>query len=304
VRLARLAAPLVTAALLGSCIFGPDATKPSPTPSPSPTASPAPTRPRLELSTFQYALQTKGRLRVAIRASGPPMMELRPGNLYEGFEADLARELAKAIFGTTDDPNTHIEWVPVDTATRISALTANQADVTLAALAITDDNKKLIDLSDTYLHTGQRLLIKKTNAQIKEVVDVTSGDQTVCAVKGSPAEQNLKKVTNDRAKTLPLDTLEFCMQALLSGAADALTADELVLMGLAFKEPTLKLVGKPFSDERLGIGIKKNVSADRQGFLEFVNTALLKVVADRTWARLYEKNVSPLSGDTKQIPTD
>jgi ABC-type amino acid transport substrate-binding protein len=303
VRLVRVAAPLVAAVLLSSCIFGPDATRPSPSPSSSPTASVA-TRPRLELSTFQYSLQTKGRIRVAVRASGPPMMDLRSGNRYEGFEAALARELAKAIWGATDDPNTHIEWISADSSTRVSALTSNQADIAIAALAITDENKKVIDLSDTYLRTGQRLLIKKANTQIKEVVDVTSGDQTVCAVRGSAAEQNLKKATSDRAKVLSLDTVEFCMQALTSGAADAFTADELVLMGLAFNEPSLKLVGKPFSDERLGIGMKKNVGADRQGFLEFVNTALLKIVADRTWGRLYEKEVSPLSGETKQLPTD
>jgi ABC-type amino acid transport substrate-binding protein len=46
------------------------------------------------------------------------------------------------------------------------------------------------------------------------------------------------------------------------------------------------------------------VSADRQGFKEFVNTALLKIVADRTWARLFEKHITPWTGEKKQLPTD
>ena len=50
--------------------------------------------------------------------------------------------------------------------------------------------------------------------------------------------------------------------------------------------------------------IKKSANADRQGFREFVNGALLRIVADRTWARLYANYLLPVSGLAKQIPTD
>jgi glutamate transport system substrate-binding protein len=146
--------------------------------------------------------------------------------------------------------------------------------------------------------------VKKTNDQIKELADVLAGDETVCAIKGSVAEANLKRVTNERAKVLALDTLEFCLQALGSGAADAVTSDELTLFGVVFKDPNVKVVGKAFTDERLGIGIKKNVSADRQDFREFLNTVLLHIVADRTWAKLYEKHLTPFTGLKNQLPTD
>jgi ABC-type amino acid transport substrate-binding protein len=186
----------------------------------------------------------------------------------------------------------------------MTALTSNQADIVLAGIFVNDANRAVIDLSDAYYKDGQRLLVKKTNDQIKELVDVTSGDQTVTVVKGSMWEFSLRKVTGDRAKILSLDTLAFCMQALLSGAADALTQDEAGLVGLAMTDPTVKIVGKQFTDEPLGIGIKQNVSADRQGFREFVNTALLKIVADRTWAKLFENYVTPVTGEKKQLPTD
>jgi ABC-type amino acid transport substrate-binding protein len=298
----RLAALLIAATLISSCDLFAGVPKPSPSAQASATAS-ASTRPRLELSTFQYALQTKGKIRIAVK-DGDPLMIKRASGTYEGFEADLARELARAIWGQKDDPNAHIEWISVDTSTRVATLTSNQADITIAQLVTTDDLKKTIDLSDTYLKTGDRFVVKKTNDQIKETADVASGDQTVCAVKGSPAEQDLRRITNDRAKILVLDTVDFCLQALASGAADAFTADELTLMGLVSKDANLKIVAKPYTEDRLAFGIKKNVNADRQGFLEFVNGALLRIVADRTWARLYEKDVLPLSGLPKQIPTD
>lgn len=301
-RYARTLVTVLAAVLMGSCIFGPDTIKPSP--SPSPTISAGPTRPKLELSTYQYALQAKGKIRVGIRDSGPPMSTRNASGKYDGFEADLARELAKAIWGAADDPDAHIEWVSVDATTRIGALAGDQTDVTIAGLVTSDDTRMAIDLSDTYLKTGQRLLVKRTNDEIKEVADVASGEQTVCAVKGSAADSNLRTVTNDRAKILELDTLEFCLQALASGAADAVTDDELVLYGLAFKDPTTKVVARPFGDDRLALGLKKNVNAGRPGFLDFVNGVLLTIVADRTWAKLYEKDIAPLSGVKKQLPTD
>jgi ABC-type amino acid transport substrate-binding protein len=298
-RLARIVLPIIAAVLVSSCIFGPNTTQPTPAPS----TSASPSRPRLELSTYQYALQTRGKIRVGVRDSSAPYSARTTGG-YQGFEPDIAREIARAIWGPSEDPDMHIEWVPVDGSTRISALASNQADLVVAGLLISDDNRKVIDLSDTYYKDGQRLLVKKTNEQIKELVDVTTGDQTVTVVKGSAWEQNIRRVTNGGAKVLPLDTIEFCMQALISGAADALTQDEATLVGLAAKEQTVKIVGKPFSDDQFGIGIKQNVSADRQGLREFVNGVLLKVVADRTWAKLYERHLAPITAEKKQLPTD
>ncbi len=174
----------------------------------------------------------------------------------------------------------------------------------MAGLIIAVIDLAPFDFTDAYYTDGQRLLVKKTNDQIKELVDVAAGDQTVAAVKDSRWEQNLRQVTNDRAKVLSLETVAFCVQALASGAADAFTQDEATLVGLALKDPTLKIVAKQFSVERLAIGVKKNVGADRQGFREFLNTALLKIVADRTWARIYDKWVGPITGEKKQLPTD
>ena len=301
-RQARGTALLIAAVILASCI--PQQTTPSPTPSATPTASAAPTRPRLELSTFQYALQTKGKIRVGLRDASAPYASRAASGRYDGFEADIAREIARAIWGTHEDPDSHIEWISIDSSTRVSALTSDQADIVLAAITIDDATANVIDLSDPYYKDGQRLLVKKTNEDIKELVDAASGEETVSAVKGSVWEANLKRITNDRAKILPLDSVEFCIQALKSGAADAYTQDEAALVSLATKDPDLKIVAKQFTEERFGIGIKKNVSAGRQGFREFVNGALLKIVADRTWAALFEKYVTPVTGEKKQLPTD
>jgi len=299
----RVAAALLAASLLASC--QPE----SVTPSPSPTVSATPSRPRFELSTYPYTLQTRGKIRVAIRSGVAPMSDAPvSGNTIgkaQGFEPDLAREIAKAIFGTSDDPDGHIVWISVDTLTRETAVVSDQADISIGGVPITDDNVKVMDLSDPYFTVGQRLMVKKANDQIKEIADVATGEQTVCAVTDSKSAAELKKITNNGAKIIELGTTEFCMQALMSGAADAIVNDEVTLLSLIRKAPNdLKLVGRPFATTQLGIGMKKNAAGDRQGFREFVNTALLTIVASRTWAKIYEMDITPSSGDKKQLPTD
>jgi ABC-type amino acid transport substrate-binding protein len=75
-------------------------------------------------------------------------------------------------------------------------------------------------------------------------------------------------------------------------------------LNIVYRDPDVKLVAKPFTDGQLGIGMKLNTANDRTGFRDFINTSLLTIVANRTWAKIYERWLTPLTGDKKQIPTD
>jgi len=200
---------------------------------------------------------------------------------------------------TQDDIDKFIEWVPVVSATRIPSLTDNKADVIIKTFTITEERKTQIDFSDVYFVTGQRILVKKSNDTIKEAADL--GAKTVCAQRGSTSEQNITKA-NPAAKVLLLDSYPACLLALQQGQADAVSTDETILFGLVKVDPNTKIVGKPFSDEPYGIGVKKNQNGDRQGFVPFVNTWLAGMIQDGTWGKLYEKHITPVSGDKKTSP--
>src|SRR6266508_4634413 len=91
------------------------------TPSPSAAASASTsTRPKFDLATYQYAIQTKGKIRIASQEQNPPFSVKNPATgKWDGFDVAVARELAKSIFGPSDDPDKYIEWVAVESATRI-----------------------------------------------------------------------------------------------------------------------------------------------------------------------------------------
>jgi putative glutamine transport system substrate-binding protein len=271
----------------------------------SPTAAPSatPSKPKFELASFMYSMQTKGKIRIGTQEDNFPFSVKNPAtSKWEGFDVEIGRELAKAIWGsgTADEIESHIEWVAVTSATRIPSLTDNKADVIIKTFTINEDRKKQIDFSDVYFSTGQRILVKSSNTTIKEAADLAG--KNVCAQKGSTSEQNISKATNNAAKLLLLDSYPACLIALQQGQADAVSTDETILFGLVKQDPSTKIVGKYFSDEPYGIGVKKDAANDRNGFVPFLNTWLAAIIKDGTWAKIYEKHITPVSGDKKQAP--
>jgi ABC-type amino acid transport substrate-binding protein len=245
-----------------------------------------------------YALQTKGKIRIGTLDNAAPFSSRDAGGRYSGFEPDLGRELAKAIFGPRQDIDTVIEWVSVDASTGLSALTSAQADVVIAHLPIGDERSAAIDLSDTYFVTGERILIRSTNDEIKDLADLDT--KTVCVQSGSGVDAHVE-VANESARTLALDTYSSCVGALQQGQVDAIAADEVTLWRLIAQDPNTKIVGHAVVEQRYGIGTKKNTS-DRQGFLPFLNTWLAGAIGDGTWGRLYANDIAPASKETKTKP--
>ncbi len=272
------------------------------TPSPTGAATQTATRPKLDLSTYQYSLQVKGKIRIGTEENNPPFSVKNPATgKYDGFDVAIGREVAKAIFGASDDPDKYIEYVSVVSATRIPSLTDNKADVIIKTFTINEDRKKQIDFSDVYFRTGQRILVKKDNTTIKEVADLAG--KTVCAQRGSTSERNVS-TAQPQARPLLLDSYPACLLALQQGQADAVSTDETILFGLVKQDANTKIVGKYFSTEPYGIGVKKSVGGDRTGFVDFLSRTLVTLITNGTWAKYYEQYITPVSGDKKRTPDD
>jgi ABC-type amino acid transport substrate-binding protein len=262
------------------------------------TPAPAPT---FDAASYMNSIQVRGKLRIGTQEDNTPFSVKNPvTGKWEGFDADVGRDLAKAIFGAKEDIDTVIEWVPVTSATRIPTLNENKSDVIIKTFTITEERKTQIDFSDVYFKTGQRILVKKSNDTIKEVADLAG--KTFCAQRGSTSEQNVLKATPS-ARLLPLGSYPECLLALQQGQAEAVSTDETILFGLVKQDPNTKIVGRYFSEEPYGIGVKKSLNADRQGFVPFLNTWIAAMIKDGTWGKLYEKYITPVSGDKKTTPT-
>jgi len=244
-----------------------------------------------------YALQTRNKVRIGV-FDGAPFATRDPSGRYSGFEADLGREIAKAIFGPLQNIDSVIEWISVDRSTAVSALTSNQADVTIAQIVATEERAAVIDLTDPYFVTGERILVRAAEDEIKDLPNLDT--KTVCVQSGSGVADHVD-AANPVARTLELDTYASCVTALKAGQVDAIGAHEALLWTLARDNPDAKLVGGFLTTERYAIGVKKD-NADRNAFLAFLNTWLAGAIRDGTWGRLYMQHITPLSKETKTTP--
>lgn len=295
----RITALTAAFAMLASACGGGAAPAPQPSPTgPAATASPAAAMPEFGVSTFMYALQTKGKIRIATQEDNPPFSRKDPAtSTWQGFDVDFAKEVAKGVFGNSADLTKVIEWVPVTSATRIPVLQENKADVVIKTFTVNEDRKKQIDFSSTYFFTGQRVLVKKDNTTITKVADLA--EKTVCTQRGSTSEKNIT-TASPKAKLLQLDSYPACLLALQQGSADAVSTDETILFGLVGQDPNTKIVGPYFSNEPYGIGIAKN----KTGMDVFLNSLIVKMIEDGRWATLYKTHITPVSGDVKTSPHD
>lgn len=196
----------------------------------------------------------------------------------EGFDIDMAKALAKKIFGD----ESKLELKEVTSKTRIPMLNQGEIDIIIATMTINEERKKQVDFTDVYFKAGQSLLVKKGSA-IKSVTDLKKGNK-VLAVKGATSGANVKAKSPD-VTVLEFDNYQDAFTALKAGQGDALTTDNAILYGMVKQDPNFEVVGGTFTDEPYGMAIKKGDAE----FVKYVNTFLSDMKASGEYDKLYEQ---------------
>jgi glutamate transport system substrate-binding protein len=214
-----------------------------------------------------------------------PGLGLKEGSKNTGFDVDVAKYVAKEL-GFSEDK---IEFKESPSAQRETLLSNGQVKMILATYSITDTRKEKVSFAGPYLVAGQDLLVK-SDSTITGPDDLNG--KKLCSVTGSTSAQ---KVADKYAKTVQLqkyDTYSKCVEALSAGAIDAVTTDNTILAGFAAQQANagkFKVVGKTFSTERYGVGLKKG---DTETCTK-VNTALKKMVDSGDWQKAFDANIGP-----------
>jgi glutamate transport system substrate-binding protein len=215
-----------------------------------------------------------------------PGLGLKEGSNYTGLDVDVAKYVGNELGFSADN----VEFKEAPSAQRESLLANGQVKMILATYSITDTRKEKVSFAGPYLVAGQDLLVRADNTDITGP-DALNGKK-LCSVTGSTSAQ---KVKDKFAKTVQLqeyDTYSKCVEALGAGAIDAVTTDNTILAGYAAQaanQGKFKVVGKTFSEERYGVGLKKG---DTDTCTK-VNTALKKMVDSGEWQKAFDKNIGP-----------
>ncbi len=225
------------------------------------------------------------KLVIGIKFDQPGLGLKKPDGTYAGFDVDVAKYIAKQL-GVEESG---ITWKEAQSAQREDLIKKGEVDFIVATYSITDKRKNDVSFGGPYFVAHQDLLVRSDNTDITGPESLT-GNKKLCSVKGSTPAQNVKTKYAKEVQLQEVGKYTDCVTALLNGTVDAMTTDDVILAGYAAQQPgKLKLVGKGFTDENYGVGLKKD-DADGKAA---INKAIQAMEQDGSWEKALQANVGP-----------
>lgn len=268
----------------------------TPAASNTPAAVKAPT---FAAGTTMARIQKQGYVTIGTKYDQPLFGIKDPASgRLTGFDTDIAREIARGIFGNIANIDSKIRWVEAVTKNREVFLQEGKIDFMSGTYSITDARKQVVDFAGPYYQTGEDAMILATDNTIKSVTDLNG--KKACSAQGSTSIDSVKKQAPQVDLSLTFDTYTKCAQALADGRVQAVATDEGILAGLVIQSKgKFKLMGNKFTTEDYGIGVKKGDTA----FRTFINDVLDKIAQNGTWTKLFTANFSVLKVKVPTPPT-
>jgi polar amino acid transport system substrate-binding protein len=200
----------------------------------------------------------------------------------EGFDIDMIRAVAQAIFGNPDK----VEFKAISDAQRIPAITSGSVDIVAHTMTITCQRLTQVDFSSVYFDAHQRVLIPDNSTAAGGLANL--GGQRVCATQGSDSVSTIEDYpTHPKVVQVPFWT--DCLVLLQQDQVAAISTDDAILYGLAAQDPFTKVVGPNLEDEPYGLAM----SRQHPDFVRFVNAVLAREESDGAWEKSYQHWVSP-----------
>jgi glutamate transport system substrate-binding protein len=211
----------------------------------------------------------------------------------EGFDV----EIAKLIAGEMGIPADKVNFIEAVSANREPFIQQGKVDFVVATYTINDKRKEVVDFAGPYYVAGQDIMVAKGNPESIAGPDDLAGKK-VCSVTGSTPAENIR--TNyPEAQLTEFDVYSKCAEALKNGQVQAVTTDNVILLGLISQDPeAFELVGKPFTEEPYGIGLKKG---DDQ-FRTFINDTLQKAFDDGRWLAAWDATAGKVATEQPTPP--
>ncbi len=254
--------------------------------------------PEFEAGTTMAALQQKGKIVVGTKFDQPLFGLKNPvTNEVEGFDVEMAKIIAAGIFGgTPDEAKSKIEFVETVSKNREPFIQEGKVDFVVATYTINDKRKEVIDFAGPYYIAGQDIMVKTDNTDIKSVTDLNG--KKVCSVTGSTSIKNVQEKAPQADISTSFDKYSLCAEALADGRVEAVTTDDIILLGLIKDNPgKFKLVKSTFTTEPYGVGVKKGDDA----FRNFINDTIAAAYKSGAWKKAFDSTVGQ-SGEKAPTP--
>ncbi|MCB1027406.1 MAG: glutamate ABC transporter substrate-binding protein [Microthrixaceae bacterium] len=206
-----------------------------------------------------------------------PLFGVSTPDGVEGFDA----EIAKAIGEKLDRP---VEFQEAVSANRETFLENGTVDMVVATYTINDERDEVVDFAGPYYVAGQDIMVPSGNPKnITSIDDLNSGDVKTCTVEGSTSLDNLNEMAPD-ADVTTFDAYSKCADAMGQDRVDAVTTDNVILLGLVDESGgDYELVDNPFTEEPYGIGVPEGSELRCE-----INEILQGMYDDGSWVKAWD----------------
>ncbi|WP_433194157.1 glutamate ABC transporter substrate-binding protein [Nocardia sp. CA-107356] len=221
---------------------------------------------------------------IGIKFDQPGLSVMGEDGVPYGFDVDTATYIAKYLGVEAE----RISWREAPSNRREELLERGEVDFVVASYSITADRQKAVSFAGPYLLAGQDLLVRRDEAGIDrpEALD----GRTICTGEGSTSADKIKRDFATDVLVTVEETYSICVDELRAGEIDAVSTDDVILAGFAAQHPDeLRVVGRPFTRERYGVGVKKgDIGLQRR-----ITHAIQAMIADGAWDRAVATNIEP-----------
>lgn len=243
--------------------------------------------------TKMKELADAGKITVGVKYDQPGLgFKGATDDIPSGFDIEIAKLLV-ADLGIDPEDTSKVTYKETISDNREPFLQSGEVDLVLASYSITPERQQVVGQTGPYFITGQQLMVKK-GSDISSVADVKGKE--VCSVTGSTSLENVEA---KGAKPRGFDTYSECRDQVLDGTVDAMTTDGAILLGyVALNPDELEVVGKPFSEERIGVGYSK----DSPEMCEWINGVLEDSFKDGSWEEAFKLTLGKSGVETPEPP--
>ena len=237
----------------------------------------------------------RGEIVVSTDPKYPPQSSLNSDTgLYEGFDIDVATEIAKRL-------GVDIAWETPKWEVLTAGSWSDRWDMSVGSMTPTNDRQAVLDFTDPYYFTPAVIVVHADNSSIADLeTDLDGAKVGVCS--GCSYEQYLDgslAITGftfdfvvDAPEVSGYDTDTTALEDLALGDGDRLDAvmtSVTTAQGFIDAGKPVKIVGDPLFYEPLGVAFDKGGSLDGQSLLDEVDGIIADMHDDGTLTELSKK---------------
>ena len=200
-------------------------------------------------------------------------------NNIVGYDIDVAQIIA-------DKLGVKLEATDMTFTSIIPSIQNGQYDLAIAAMYDTEERRKVVSMSDSYMSTGMVMVTLADDTKIKELSDLQG--KKVAVKTGATSEKvanQLKEENGWDFEVLSYTETTGCISDLESGRVDVVINDLLNQLEFNKTDKNLKIVGDPFTTADLSIAVAK----ENQDLMDLVNSTIAEIKENGKADELYQK---------------